>query len=183
MFLPGIRMYLSTLVLFSLACYLPALSSEGEPPEPVLTLIASALVNPSPPEEEDYHASVTSVMDDCMDWEEITRQALGQEWEKTGEKKRKDLVAVCRTLIMSTRFRQSAASSAPMRVVSKAWAKKRHGALAKATLVLARSSQMFLITYRLHQEGRAWRIVDILLPGTSLVEHCRAHFRTLRMIT
>lgn len=183
MLLPGIRLYLSTLILFSLACYLPALSSEGEPPEPILTLIASALVNPSPPEEQSYRASVIKVLDDYLDWEEITRQALGEKWRQAGEKERKRLVSAGRALILGTRLGHPKASSLPARTAAKSWTRRRPGGVVSTTIVLAASSERTPITYCLRQKGPAWRIVDIRLPGTSLVEHCREHFRTLPMIT
>ncbi len=129
------------------------------------------------PEGEARDATLTRLLDDLLDYEEVAKRALRRHWNAHTEAERTEFVSLLRALV-ERGYRSQLSDTLRYRV-------EYTGAELQGDDVLVRSNARstrnrrrppIQIDYSLHLEGDAWRVHDVWTDGVSLVRNYRTQF-------
>lgn len=125
---------------------------------------------------------VTRVLNDLLDYQELSRRALGSHWEGRTPQQREQFVSLLRQLvernyqanlerIHETEVRYTGEDAVAGGIVVRTEARSRE----------QRRQPPIEIAYSMHQSGGAWRVFDVNTDGVSLVRNYQTQFN--RIIT
>jgi phospholipid transport system substrate-binding protein len=125
---------------------------------------------------------VTRILSDLLDYEELSRRALGTHWEGKTEAQRREFVDLLRQLVE----RNYEANLERVLDYEIAYTSEATGADGTVVTTEARSraerrQPPVEIAYTLHLQGSSWRVFDVVTDGVSLVRNYRNQFN--RIIT
>ncbi len=116
---------------------------------------------------------VVETISEVIDYDEMARRALGQEWKARSDKDRHTFVGAFRQFMESSyegRFKDY--SGEEVRYLGEQVA----GGFAEVRTRLVSSKVDLPVSFRLVDRGGTWRVYDILVDGISLVGNYRAQF-------
>lgn len=113
------------------------------------------------------------VLNSFIDFDELSRRALGKHWEARTDAERKDFVAVFRQLIRNSSVRKLEVYQAD-RVDYQAPVETPDGAV--VTTVAHKGAKSVTIAYHMHRVGSAWKAFDVVIDGASTVRTYRDSF-------
>ncbi|GAB4209726.1 MAG: ABC transporter substrate-binding protein [Sandaracinaceae bacterium] len=126
--------------------------------------------------------AVTRILSDLLDYEELSRRALGPHWDGKTEAQRREFVDLLRQLV------ERNYEANLERVLDYEITYTREAAGADGTVVttearsrVERRQPPVEIAYTLHLQGSSWRVFDVVTDGVSLVRNYRNQFN--RIIT
>ncbi len=125
---------------------------------------------------------VTRILSDLLDYEELSRRALGPHWEGHTEAERREFVDLLRQLV-ERNYEANLERVLDFEVSYTAEATNADGTVVttQARSRAERRQPPVEITYTLHLQGTAWRVFDVVTDGVSLVRNYRNQFN--RIIT
>lgn len=112
-----------------------------------------------------------------LDYESVSRQALGDTWDERSEQERERFVSLLRQLVERS-YQQNLERTLDYRVryVSE---DRRGDAVLVHTTARSRENRRapeVSIDYRMKQEGDGWVVVDVITDGVSMVRNYRNQF-------
>ncbi len=119
---------------------------------------------------------VVETISDVMDYDEMARRVLGQEWKALSDRDRKSFVDAFRQFMESSyegRFKDY--SGEEVRYLGE----QRVGDFAEVRTRLVSRKVNLPVSFRLMHRGETWRVYDILVDGISLVGNYRAQFTSV----
>jgi len=136
---------------------------------------------PSWSPEADLQKSVARrLIDHAMDYREISRRALGRNWDRLSEDDRAEFVTDLGKLIQNRSLSRGLDIAPDVRVhFDRESVSERGTASVYATIVpppKPRSPRSVEVEYRLIWKGDHWAVYDVVTDGDSLLEGYRAQF-------
>lgn len=119
---------------------------------------------------------IVETISDVIDYDEMARRVLGQEWKALSDQDRKAFVVAFRQFMESSyegRFKEY--SGEEVRYLGE----QRAGDFAEVRTRLISRKVDLPVSFRLVHRGEAWRVYDILVDGISLVGNYRAQFASI----
>lgn len=125
---------------------------------------------------------VTRVLSDLLDYDELSRRALGTHWEAQSEADRAEFTTLLRQLV-ERNYEQNLERVVDFEVTYTAESSSADGVVVRteARSRVERRQPPVEIAYSLHQDGAVWRVFDVVTDGVSLVRNYRNQFN--RIIT
>lgn len=131
-------------------------------------------------ERERRSAEVTRILSELLDYQELSRRALGTHWEGRTPQQREQFVGLLRQLvernyeqnlerIQEFEVRYTSEDSISDGVVVRTEARSR----------TERRQPPVEIAYSMHQSGGAWRVFDVNTDGVSLVRNYHTQFNRI----
>jgi len=125
---------------------------------------------------------VTRILSDLLDYQELSRRALGAHWEGHTEAERREFVDLLRQLV-ERNYEANLERVLDFEISYTAETTSADGTVVttQARSRAERRQPPVEITYTLHLQGTAWRVFDVVTDGVSLVRNYRNQFN--RIIT
>lgn len=125
---------------------------------------------------------VTRILSDLLDYQELSRRALGPHWDQHTEAERREFIDLLRQLV-ERNYQQNLERVTEFEVSYTAETADTDGTVVRteARSRTERRQPPVEITYTLHLQGNAWRVFDVVTDGVSLVRNYRNQFN--RIIT
>ncbi|MEL6189546.1 MAG: ABC transporter substrate-binding protein [Myxococcota bacterium] len=140
-------------------------------------------VEPDTPAEKQWQADGKALIDDIIDWDELTRRALGSNWRKRSKPEQKRFAGLLRKLIESSyrsrlRFAVREKPDRP-KDVEVDWLEEDVKP-EKAHLVakVNAGEDSVLLGFKLRWDDR-WRVYDVAIDDLSTVRTYRSNFRKI----
>lgn len=113
------------------------------------------------------------IINDLMDFRELSRRALGKYWEARTAKERDDFVDVFRQLIRNSSVRKLSIYKADSVTYL---APEIRGDRADVTTLAYKGRKDVEIVYRMHRVGDEWKAYDMVIDGASTARSYRDSF-------
>ncbi len=124
-------------------------------------------------------AKVRALLDDAIDFEEMTKRSLGIHWKKRTEKEKTEFVALFSALLENAYIdRIEANYDAKVLYSGEKINKKGTRGIVK-TIVVTRKGTDVPIDYRMIKKEQGWVAYDIVIEGVSLVSNYRTQFNQI----
>lgn len=125
---------------------------------------------------------VTRILSDLLDYEELSRRALGPHWDQHTEAERREFVDLLRQLV-ERNYESNLERLLEFEVSYTGETTGSDGTVVRteARSRTERRQPPVEITYTLHLQGTSWRVFDVVTDGVSLVRNYRNQFN--RIIT
>lgn len=123
---------------------------------------------------------LTGVLGDLLDYEELSRRALGAHWEARTPTERTEFVSVLRQLV-ERNYQQNLQNTLDFDI-RYLGAEAADGAVVVRTEARARSNRRappVSIDYTLRHSGGEWRVFDVKTDGSSMVRAYRSQFNRI----
>lgn len=125
----------------------------------------------------DRQAAARQTLDELFDWTEMGRRALGRYWKERTPGERTEFVGLFASLFQRTYLsRIGMADRERFQYLGEA--REGDSAIVK-TVVVTRRGRQIPVDYVARRAGDQWRVHDLSVGGTSLVDNYRAQFTTL----
>jgi phospholipid transport system substrate-binding protein len=128
-------------------------------------------------ERERNRAEMTRVISSLLDFESVSRNALGRHWEERSAAERQEFVALLRTLVERSYQSQLETTQAyEVRYESEA---SRGDVTVVATVARStenRRAPEVTIEYHMRRVGEGWVVEDVITDGVSMVRNYRGQF-------
>ena len=129
------------------------------------------------PADPDRQAVARGILDEMFDWTEMGRRSLGQYWEGRTADERAEFVQLFARLFQRTYLsRIELADREKFQYLGETI--EGETAIVK-TLVTTKRGRQLPVDYHARRAGAQWKIYDLRVGGTSLVNNYRAQFTTL----
>jgi phospholipid transport system substrate-binding protein len=109
-----------------------------------------------------------------FDFEEMAKRSLGSEWRRRTPAEQKEFVRLFTELLKNS-YVESIESYHGDKVVYRRESQDR-GYAQVDTAVITKDGEEFAINYRLHIEGREWKVYDVIIENVSIVNNYRSQF-------
>jgi phospholipid transport system substrate-binding protein len=145
------------------------------------TELAKRKVEPNTPGEAKWREETKALIDDTLDWPELTQQALGKQWEKLSAAEQKQFSAALREMIEASYQSKlglfsKGASKKPAQVKIEWLEEKLEGDNAAVTMKVKTDKNVAGLELKAkHKDGR-WRIWDVAIDEVSTVRTYRTQF-------
>jgi phospholipid transport system substrate-binding protein len=176
------------LVLFASSASASALADSPPSPKPWLKTVvdkAHALarkkVQVGSPDEAKWRAEAKEIIDDTLDWSEMTEQALGRNWKSISPAEQKEFATLLREMIESS-------YQAKLKLVARGEVKKPEqvkiewldekveGNEATAAARVKTEKNVAVVEFKLKWKGGRWRVWDVAIDDVSTVRTYRTQF-------
>jgi phospholipid transport system substrate-binding protein len=124
------------------------------------------------------NAEVQRAIGELLDFEEVSRQALGQHWTARSEAERTEFVSLLRQLV-ERNYRDNLTRTLEYVVRYESEAPGAGGTAVVRTTARSRTNRRapaVEITYTMRRTGNAWKVIDVSTDGVSLVRNYRTQF-------
>lgn len=131
------------------------------------------------PEAEMQRSVVRRLVGDSMDYREISRRALGHNWDQLSDGERNDFVSDLGTLIEKRYLLNEGAVGPDLRVNFEREALTDRGTASVFGTIVGHANRKNLhiaLEYRLLWRNNRWVVYDLVTDGDSLLESYRAEF-------
>jgi phospholipid transport system substrate-binding protein len=136
--------------------------------------IASDPALKGPHKAEEKKNSIRRVVDEVIDWEEMSRRALGIHWQKRTEEEKKEFVRVFSQLIERT-YRDKVEDYSGEKV--NYLGDKIDGDYAEVVSKVVTSKNIEIpVNYKMTKKQGKWWVYDIVIEGVSFVNNYRTQF-------
>lgn len=174
---------------FTAAAALPALAADVPSPRPWLEKKVEEARKLAEKESktkdvEAWNAKSKALIDEMLDWPEMTKRSLGRQWDKLDEKQKKEFSAILREMIeTSYRSKLKLASKGdvkkPTKVEIKWLEEKIEGNEGTVTARVQADKQVAVIEFSTTYHGGRWHVYDVAIDDVSTVRTYRSQFRKL----
>ena len=113
------------------------------------------------------------VINSFMDFNELSRIALGKYWKERTEVEKKDFVNVFQQLIRNSSVKKLEIYQADRMVYEEP---EINGSKAKVTTVAYKKRKQFEIIYKMHKVDNEWKTYDLEIDGVSTARNYRDSF-------
>lgn len=142
--------------------------------ERIYDLLGSAGSSAAP----DHMAAARATLDEMFNWAEMGKQSLGQYWQERSPAERAEFVQLFATLFQRTYLsRIEVADRGGFQYLGET--SDGDVVIVKTVVVTQKGGQIFPVDYVARRAGDQWKVHDLSVSGTSLVNNYRAQFTTL----
>jgi phospholipid transport system substrate-binding protein len=146
--------------------------------------LAERRVTPGSKEEEAWRRESKALIDEVLDWQELTQQSLGTQWKKLSAAEQKEFAALLREMIEASyqsKLRLAARGDAkkPERVQLDWSPEKLDGDRASISAKVKADKKTAHLGFELRHDGARWRVYDVAIDEVSTVKTYRSQFRKL----
>lgn len=124
----------------------------------------------------DRREELLDMVEQHFDFETLSKLVLARHWQQFSPEQRKEFVAVFRTHLALTYSKNLERYENETAVITGEQEEAR-GDWTVRTKVVRPGAEDVLVNYRLRQRGGAWRMIDVVVEGVSLVSNWRSQFR------
>ena len=167
------------LVLCALCAQLtPVAAADGSPVEVVRTTLAemsARLESAGEDDEAAARAAVAATVWPRVDFEAVSRLVLGPHWNQASPRQRERFIGEFKKLLLAS-YTGAILSRADRPVSYPAQFTRIEADRALVATALEGDGPPLRIDYRLNRENGAWRVIDIVVAGVSLVTTYRSDF-------
>ncbi len=139
--------------------------------------IASDPALKSPERAEEKKDSIREVVDQVIDWEEMSRRSLGIHWHKRTEEEKKEFVRLFSRLIERT-YRDKVEDYAGEKVNYAGEKVDGDYAEVESRVMTSRNTEI-PVSYRMTRKQGTWWVYDIVIEGVSFVNNYRTQFNSI----
>jgi phospholipid transport system substrate-binding protein len=130
-----------------------------------------------PEKSEEKKNSIRDVVDEVIDWQEMSRRSLGIHWKKRTDEEKKEFVSLFSRLIERT-YRDKVEDYAGEKV--NYVGEKIDGDYAEVeSRILTSKNTEIPVSYRMTKKQGAWWVYDIVIEGVSFVNNYRTQFNSI----
>ena len=185
------RFFLLSTLAAMVALAAPATVSAQEPAGPASRFLkrkhdqAERLLRRAPrsdAERSRRNDQLDAILSDLLDYEAVSRQALGDTWNERSAEERAEFVSLLRQLVERS-YQQSLERTLDYQIRWGDEASRGDAVLVSTTARSRRNRRApeVSIEYRMKGEGNRWVVVDVVTDGVSMVRNYRNQFtRILR---
>jgi phospholipid transport system substrate-binding protein len=146
--------------------------------------LAERKVPPGGPEEERWRGEAKTLIDDILDWPELTRQSLGSRYDKLSAPEQAEFSGLLRELIEASyqsklRLAARGEAKAPGKVSIEWQPEKLQGDSASIAARVKADRRVALLGFELRWTAGAWRVHDVSIDDVSTVRTYRSQFRKI----
>ncbi len=124
-------------------------------------------------------AKVRSVIEEAIDFQEITKRSLGIHWRKRTPEERREFVSLFSKLLEAS-YMDKIEANYDAKVLYKGESINKKGTRGVVkTLVVTRKDTEVPIDYRMMRKDNGWVAYDIVIEGVSLVSNYRTQFNQI----
>ena len=179
---------MSTLLALSSA---KAEAGEPKPPTPWLKKqvdraaeLANKKVKPDTPEEEKWQAEAKAIIDEILDWDELTKRSLGRHWKKRSKEEQAEFSSLLRELIEASyksKLKLAARNSVkkPKKIEIEWIEEKVKKNKATVSARVQGDKKNAVLEFSLLWNGSRWRVYDVAIDDASTVRTYRSSFGKL----
>jgi phospholipid transport system substrate-binding protein len=141
--------------------------------------VIEVLENPElkrPEKREERRKILENIIGRRFSYEEMAKRTLGSEWAKRTPHERKDFVSSFQTLLTNTYLGRIENYSGEKIHYLK---ELSDGEFAEVRTQLDTGKSMVPIEYKMAKNGGEWRVYDVIVEGTGLVQNYREQFRRI----
>ena len=155
----------------------------GEPTERIrqatgkVIAIASDPALKGPEKSEAKKDTIRNTVDQVIDWEEMSRRALGIHWQKRTEEERKEFVRLFSRLIERT-YRDKVEDYAGEKVTYTGEKIDGDYAEVESRVVTSKNTEI-PVSYKMTRKQGTWWVYDIIIEGVSFVNNYRTQFNSI----
>lgn len=125
----------------------------------------------------DRQAAARRTMDEIFDWQEMGRRSLGQYWQERTPAERAEFVKLFSSLFQRTYLsRIELADRSKFQYLGES---ADGDVFTVRTVVVTQRGRQIPVDYLARRAGEQWRVHDLSVGGTSLVDNYRAQFTSL----
>ena len=130
-----------------------------------------------PEKAEEKKKSIRNVVDEVIDWEEMSRRSLGIHWQKRTDEEKREFVRLFSLLIEKT-YRDKAEDYAGEKV--NYVGEKIDGDYAEVeSRILTSKNTEIPVNYKMTKKQGKWWVYDIVIEGVSFVNNYRTQFNSI----
>jgi phospholipid transport system substrate-binding protein len=130
-----------------------------------------------PEKAEEKKKSIRAVVDEVIDWEEMSRRSLGIHWQKRTDEEKREFVRLFSLLIEKT-YRDKAEDYAGEKV--NYVGEKIDGDYAEVeSRILTSKNTEIPVNYKMTKKQGKWWVYDIVIEGVSFVNNYRTQFNSI----
>jgi phospholipid transport system substrate-binding protein len=121
---------------------------------------------------------VDSILAPHFDFTQMTRLAVGRDWQKASPAQQQALTDSFRNLLVRTYAKSIMKYSGQEIVYEAARPGTRSGTVVVPTEVRAPGAAPIPIDYSMIERGSSWKVYDVVIDGVSMISNYRSQFRT-----
>jgi phospholipid transport system substrate-binding protein len=130
-----------------------------------------------PDKSEAKKQSIRAVVDEVIDWEEMSRRSLGIHWQKRSDEEKREFVRLFSQLIEKT-YRDKVEDYAGEKV--NYVGEKIDGEYAEVeSRILTSKNTEIPVNYKMNRKQDKWWVYDIVIEGVSFVNNYRTQFNSI----
>jgi phospholipid transport system substrate-binding protein len=130
-----------------------------------------------PEKAEEKKNSIRNVVDEMIDWEEMSRRSLGIHWQKRTDEEKREFVRLFSRLIEKT-YRDKAEDYAGEKV--NYVGEKIDGDYSEVeSRILTSKNTEIPVNYKMTRKQGKWWVYDIVIEGVSFVNNYRTQFNSI----
>ena len=143
--------------------------------------LAERKVKPDSPEEEKWKKDVKATVDEILDWDELTKRALGRAWEERKPAEREQFSKLLHEMVEASyesKLKLAARDQLkkPQEVVLTWEPEKVDGTQATARAKIKADKTSATLDFSLRWDGSKWRVWDVAIDDVSTVRTYRSQF-------
>jgi phospholipid transport system substrate-binding protein len=145
--------------------------------------LAERKVEPGSDIEKKWHNEIRGLINDTIDWDELTRQTLGAAWEQRSPKERTEFAALLREMIeasyeskLRTTTKDGDHLKKPAKVEITWLDESVSDGRADATARVKSDKNEANLGFKLRWNGDRWRVYDLAIDDVSTVRTYRTQF-------
>ncbi len=172
------RTLLAAAILVGLAVPAPANAAPGDPLDFVKAKYGEIQgVVKKCAEADALHQGIRDIMETFVDYKELSRRALGDEWDKRKPKERDEFVTEFKKMIQRTYVRRFNPGT-EVNIEYKGAAAEGDGTSTVQSVVHSGKSEA-RVDYRLRQDKGKWWAFDVVIDDVSMVQNYRKQFHDI----
>jgi phospholipid transport system substrate-binding protein len=121
---------------------------------------------------------VDSILAPHFDFTQMTRLAVGRDWQKASPAQQQALTESFQNLLVRTYAKSIMKYSGQEIVYAAARPGTRSGTVVVPTEVRAPGAAAIPIDYSMLERGNSWKVYDVVIDGVSMISNYRSQFRT-----
>ena len=133
--------------------------------------------------KERWKSEIKAVVDEILDWDELSRRALGRQYKKLKDAERKEFGELLRAMIEASyqsKLSLNTGKDNKRGRVSIEWLdEKITGDKAKATARVKSGKSEVVLEFRMLSNKKQWRVYDVSIDDVSTVRTYRSQFRKI----
>jgi phospholipid transport system substrate-binding protein len=131
--------------------------------------------------ERKWKAEIKAMANDLLDWDELTKQTLGQAWEGRSQKERTEFAALLKEMIEASyetkiRMATSGDQKRPSSVEIEWTGDTVQGDRAQATAHVKADNSAANLEFKMRWSGERWRVWDVSIDDVSTIRTYRSQF-------
>jgi phospholipid transport system substrate-binding protein len=130
-----------------------------------------------PEKAEEKKKSIRNVVDEVIDWEEMSRRSLGIHWQKRTDEEKREFVRLFSLLIEKT-YRDKAEDYAGEKVNYVGEKIDGDYAEVESRILTSRNTEI-PVNYKMTRKQGKWWVYDIVIEGVSFVNNYRTQFNSI----